>query len=128
MAKDKVVAMVEGLLVADKERLLDLKRSPHRGKFSASFPQYSVALEQEQYDGEFGPDVVTSLSIYDDNAELIDQYTDYQLQSLGLDSAKRLLNTLYESARRQAMGVEAALDTIIAGLPKPRVKKTDNGN
>jgi RecA-family ATPase len=77
--------------------------------FQKSFSSYSVRLSF--YDSTAGI-TYYRVSVFDANGELLEQVTDSQLGE-EFENAYDTLSMLYVTARRQAMGVEKALDDIL---------------
>ena len=81
-------------------------------RFQVTFPSYSVHTSRSAGEGAL-------VEIYNEEGTLIEGIHAPKLaESAGIspDSALRLMNELYESARRNALGVENALDDILSSL------------
>jgi hypothetical protein len=117
---DKTVAFVQALVDRTNKGHVHWARTVDEGVFQASFPGYSVKVAKEsQYDPE---DQSTSyyhvIRIYDKDGSLVEEILVYQLNKRGWKEAHESVARLYEAARREAMGVEQALDTLLKELEK----------
>lgn len=118
MSYDKMARLVQRLSRVTAERSDLWEPTTENGVFQASFPNYAVRIDSRPGDNYQNEDDVY-LSIYDDDGALIEEVADSDLGPL-LPDAYRVMVSLYESARRQAMGVDQALDEILSELgPDP---------
>jgi hypothetical protein len=85
--------------------------------FQAAFPKYAVQLIRHERD-DTRPGVYTySLHILNDRNAVIEEVTDRELRPSGVESDQgMLLREMYEEVRRQALGVDEALDTLLREL------------
>jgi hypothetical protein len=87
--------------------------------FQTAFPLYTVNVSE--YTSSSGNDEVDyALTIKDQNGKILEHILDGDLQ-IAVDNAPRgaaynLLRRLYHAARRRALGVEAALDSMLTFL------------
>lgn len=118
MALDKLLVLFKRLTTASSSGKINWQRGSESSVFVSSFPNYSVSIEEEQYfDEEIGePSVTYKLSILDQLGDIVEVVHPGTLVSLGERDAYQQLQTLHESARRKAMGVDKAIDEIISIL------------
>jgi hypothetical protein len=115
MAYDKLVEFANLVYEKTKNGEITWEKTPQEGVFQTSFPKYSVMVRNHSFAGPV-------FSILDDYGEVIEELSYAAATNSGLD-----MDLLAELARRQAMGVEQALDELLSELKKPREKKSANG-
>jgi hypothetical protein len=86
------------------------------GAFEVSFPRYTIALN------ESGESLVATLTIYNDEGEVLDFVTENSFDVGGLlirtpdlDFQRKLRET-YRMARRTALGSDQAIENLLAEL------------
>ena len=122
MSHEKVGSLVRRLAVATQKQGNLWERTTEDAVFQASFPGYSVRLARAM--GYQNEDLII-LSIFDEDGALVEQVDDSDLNSVLRNSYQVMLD-LYEAARRQAMGVEQALDTILEALGEEDPEKEED--
>ena len=91
---------------------LEWKEGVYSASFQVSFPNYSLTLSENQRE-RGGYDYV--ISILDADGSIIDTFSDIDL---GEGYYSKMVE-LYQNARRQALGVDKALDEILNELDPP---------
>src|SRR6266850_110416 len=112
---DKKVLLLQKLLVQTKMGRVKWERTVDDGVFQAGFPGYSIKM-RKVFDEET---YLIIINIYNDEGSVVERITDNDVLTLGWSNAISAIAELYETARRQAMGVENALDSLIASLEDP---------
>ncbi len=109
---EKMVSIAQGLLENTSRGLVGWEATASAFKFQTANSDYSITIEFPHYQG--GP----TLTIVDQGGRAIEQL------SLDLKSDEgKLLASLYETARRRALNVDATLDRIMSELKAAREKK-----
>jgi len=116
MAYSKLLKVVKQLGTRTSEGSVAWEETGKEGVFQASFPNYSVRISRSWHDFEESYDYY--LRLYNQNGSVIEEVTQAGLAGPDLSGpeAYQLLEELYEGARRKAMGVDQALDTILDNL------------
>jgi len=114
MSYEKMAALVTRLANVTEQRTDLWERTSEDGVFQASFPTYAVRIDQRPGDS-YQNESDIFVRIFDDDGTLIEEVSDSDLSRV-MNGAYVVLVRLYEAARRQAMGVEAALDSILEAL------------
>lgn len=106
-----------GLIARLHQRTLDgdlaWEETAEEGVYQLAFPDYAMRFSRRWDRDESCFDYV--LSIHNDEGTLIEEVTDATILQQ-LPNAYRIMEETYETARRTAMGVEKALDALIARL------------
>jgi hypothetical protein len=89
--------------------------------FQTSFPKYSVVIRKPS------SSPLPRLFLYNGKGELIEEFSSGVMVQVSGAGGVRLMDELYELARRRAMGVDQALDELLSELQKPREKKSNDG-
>lgn len=107
MSYPKIAALVRALITQTSSGELNWSQTEKTGTFQASFPRYSVRIYPK------GNDYV--LQILNDLGDIVEEVTDPELGDV-LNDAYTKMGELHDAARRNAMGVESALDDILGFL------------
>jgi hypothetical protein len=121
MADPKFHALIHKLLERSREHKVEWEATAAAGVFQAAFPHYSVKVYTEP--GTHGEDYI--LQIADEQGQVIDEVRDTDFSD-ELDNMRELFNY----ARSSGLGLDRALDSIIAALgsdePPPPTETTDS--
>jgi hypothetical protein len=112
MVNNKYLQIVDRLIYKTNQRDIEWKEGVYPGAFQVSFPNYSLTLAP--CEGEHG-DTDYVIAVIDSDGNTIDTFSDVDL---GGDYFPKLAE-LYQNARRQALGVDKALDEILDELGAP---------
>lgn len=112
MAANKIARLVTSLVNRTERGELSWEPTSEDGVFMAAFPDYSLTIDALARD--FGNDPIYRISIYNKTGALIDTMSTED--DLGIPNQYPVLKNLYDTARRTAMGIEQALDSIIDAL------------
>ena len=111
MEQNKIATLINLLVVRSQAGKLLWEKTIDEGVFQTTLGGYTVRLSPRHRRGVFGDERYVLIEINNAEGELIEEVSDTDVNSNDLWS-------LYEIARRQAMGVDAALDTIISELER----------
>ena len=114
MATPKPARLVQQLLEKSNEGKIKWEKTATDGVFQAAFPGYSIRLSTEP--SAFSSQEDYFVQISNDEGETVEIISDSNLTSMIGSDAWRMMKDLYQGARRSAMGVDAALDSILAEL------------
>jgi hypothetical protein len=117
MSSDKYLRLAYLLIQRTNDGTAVWEPTSRHGTFAVSFPDYSVRIALVQ--GDNAEDV--QFQIVNSEGTVIDTFTDVDAAQGLADRGQAYTDMagLYQQARRQAMGVEAALDKLIEQLGKP---------
>jgi hypothetical protein len=114
----KPIRLVQQLLARSNEGKVRWEKTVDSGEYQAAFPHYSVRTFS-RFNSETDVEDYF-LQIYNEEGELVEEISDGEFTIMlgpnATPSGFKIMKDLYEVARRTAMGVEAALDTILAEL------------
>ncbi|HJQ85333.1 MAG TPA: hypothetical protein VKA21_14705 [Candidatus Binatia bacterium] len=120
MGSEKSVTLVRRLFEQTNAGTLEWVSVNGGAAFQVGFAGYGVLLERRQQRDEFGhPHDQVMLSIVNGEGQIVEQILPAELGST-LPNPEKVMIALFEGARRRAMGVEKALDSILAALGSPR--------
>lgn len=108
---EKLVQLILLLLKRTQEGKIDWERSARDDFFQAALPGFTVQIGEKT--AQEGLDYV--LLIYNDDNELVEQVRDPQLTD-HMESPFETMRELHFSARRKAMGVDKALESLLQSL------------
>lgn len=111
---DKRLRLIKSLHERTKAGGLEWEPTDKAGVFEVAFANYSVRLKSA-WNPELQEDDYV-LSIYNAAGELVDDFADTEVPAAGDVTAFLLMRDTHETARRIAMGVERALDALLAEL------------
>ena len=112
MAYEKMILLIKRLHDSTLSGRQTWDETVEEGEFQAAFPGFTVRLSKSDRSGS----VDYLLSIFNENARLLEQVSDVDLGQ-EFENSFQVMEHLYESARQNAMGVQEALDRILAELP-----------
>src|SRR5688500_18376387 len=116
MGNEKYATLFKRLREQTAQGKVTWEPSNKKGYFTASVPEYSVLLSLSLRDDADVPDVVMHLA--DAAGNIIDSVRDIQLKEHFDNETAfyRDIMDLYETAKRQANGIDKALDSILEQL------------
>ncbi len=88
------------------------------GVFQTSFPDYTVRHFPRQSPNQPEGSMDFIVQVINSNGELVEEVSDEDLRDY-LEEPYQLMKTMHELARRQVMGVESAIDSILNTLHDP---------
>lgn len=113
MAYDKHYALANRLYEKTVSGEKTWEETAQDDVFQLNFAKYSVRIRQKNVVNQDYPDYI--IEIYDKDGAKIDSYSDQDLDNSGNEYFNKL-EEIYETARRQALGTDQAIDEIIAEL------------
>ena len=119
MSSKKYLQLVQLLIKKTDEETATWEPTSKEGVFSLSLPDYSVRISQVRNEDE--PNATDVLfQIVDAQGRLIDAFRDLDAAAELSDKrqAFEAMERMYKQARRVALGVDKALDTLIEQLGK----------
>ncbi len=121
MSSDKYLQLVALLIKKTKAGTADWQATAREGVFSLSLPDYSVLITQVRNEASSSAKDVL-FQIIDADGRTVDAFKDWQATAAIPESSRqewwRGMAALYDDARRKALGVDKALDTLIQQLGK----------
>ncbi len=119
MADPKLIKLVGTLFRKTLDGSLKWKKTSEDSVFSVSFSSYSVqlSLRSEWNDSTDDIDEHYRLRILDGDGEVVEEIAPYTFESNTFTvPAYEIFKVMFESARRNAMGLNAAVDSILKEL------------
>lgn len=119
MSYQKIADLVTKIYKKSNDGTIEWEATEKEGTYQLSFSNYSVRIFTKEnkniYDNnQYEDDYI--LQILNDEGELVEETNDGQLSQLLGEKSFEIMKHLYEIARRQVMGVENALDSILNEL------------
>jgi hypothetical protein len=116
MADKRYQEIVRGLLDATNQNKVEWKEAARPDSLQVSFPNYTLVLGKRpnQRDRTAAPDYV--ISIINFSGTTIDSFSDVELDEGAGDQYFETMAALFDKARRQALGVEQALEEVLKEL------------
>lgn len=108
----KYATLAQRLVARQAKGRLDWKETETEGLFQVSFPDYSIRIQLQE--NPYGRDYAV-VSIYNDEGTELDTFTSLALQDEWPDANEQLVQ-LYQFARRAALGVDKAIDSLLREL------------
>ena len=115
MSYPKMLYLVQRLYRRTDAERVEWEETEIEGVFQAAFPEYSVCLSMQLPDGHGPGSEDYVLSIFNARGLKIEEVSDVDLAEDLADSYE-VMKHLYGAARRKAMGVDQALDSILSAL------------
>ena len=113
MSYQKIARLVTALSEKTITQEVSWNQTEHGEIFETSFPNYSVRISKGERPNNFNESQpIYILEILNDNGEIVEEIDDEMLTEF-IHSPFGIMKEMYEAARRQAMGVEEALDSIL---------------
>ncbi len=88
---------------------LEWKESVVEGDFQVAFPEYSIQISMESRG-------IYQLAIIDSGGRVLDSFTDVDLDESTPGEYDQKMGEIYRIARRYALGIEQAIDSILSDL------------
>jgi len=114
--EEKTLQLVQRLHAKTKSGEVPWERTSRPGTFQAAFPNHIVKLSAFQnLDTPDALDYV--ISVFDESGTILENASDVDLQKVSPGvKVFQLMEELYEAARRQALDVDSALDSLLSEL------------
>ncbi|GEM_PF-2086141 len=113
MADTRLLQLVLRLKELTDKGKVDWEETVEEDAFQAAFPEYVVKIRNHRY--MTLPDDI-SVQIFNGNGVMVESATGRELEGVASNSTglRELMNTLYESARRKALGGEKAVSDLLS--------------
>lgn len=116
MSYQKIAHLVVLLSRKTKEGKLAWSATERNGVFQVSFPSHSVRIFEKLVPHDEGGQRLDMVAqIIDYNGDVVEEVSDEDLKGM-VAGPYTTMRDMFETARRQAMGVESAIDGIIDEL------------
>ena len=120
MTNPKMARLLARLVEKTDQGKVSWEETEQTDVYQAAFPGYSVRISYREATGLLALGTTDYLlSIFNEDGTQIDEASDVDLKSDYSDSFNRM-KKLHEDARRKALGVDEALDKILAELDKEK--------
>jgi hypothetical protein len=118
MVDKKLILLIHRIKDRTKDGSIIWDRTSEEDAFIASFRNYSIqiSIEPTRNPNYTATDVV--LKIFDYSGNIVEEVRDTDFDDDELPNPYEFLNEIYSIARRQAMGVDKAIDTLLEELTK----------
>lgn len=118
MSYEKVGKLIDSLYTRTKTGYINWEETERTGVYQVSFPKYSVRLlsqptRSQAYNGDETQDYI--IQIINEYGIVVDEVSDIDVKDIIIDSYKKM-KEMHDLARRQALGVDEALDEILRDL------------
>jgi L-asparaginase II len=110
-----MVYLVQKLYRRTDDGDVEWEETEIEGVFQAAFPEYTIRLSMETPDGHVRASEDYVLTIFNSRGLKIEEVADVDLAE-DLVESYEVMKHLYGAARRKAMGVEQALDSLLSAL------------
>ena len=118
-AEEKVWQLIQRLTEKTDQGAVVWEATAAQNTFQTSFPQYSVRIVDLDNQDYRSPQYI--LEMLDGNGNVIERLDDVDIQnSVPMETivVRKTMHDLYRAARRHAMGVDSALDSLLSELEK----------
>lgn len=115
MNGDKLARLVARLAEKTLAGEIAWEKTSKAGVFQSNFPEYVVRIlsrESQDYPNDF--DYI--VRIYDQAGDMVEEAEDRGLVKGGWDEAYATMKNMYVAARKQAFGVDKAIDALLSEL------------
>ncbi len=127
MGREKTVALVRRLFERTNDGELAWEEAKGADGFHVAFPQYAIVIARREARDEWGSASQRYvLSILNAQDRVVEEIGHEDLAG-SLQNPEKIMESLYEGARRRAMGVEEAFDSILSSLGSSTPRKVAPG-
>ncbi len=117
MSYEKVGRLIDSLYNNTKSADITWEESEKDGTYQVSFPKYSVRIFNRFNEHEYDTKDYF-IQIINENGIVIDEVSDIDVKEVIQDAFYKM-KEIHDLARRQALGVDEALDAILGNLDEP---------
>ena len=114
MSNKKIANIVEKINEKTTAGLLEWESTETEGTYQVSFVNYSVRI-LSKYNPQYADENDYIIQVMNSNGELVEEVYDEEFKGF-LDKAYDKMKNIHELARRQVMGVDKALESILDEL------------
>jgi hypothetical protein len=115
MSDDRLIKMLYLLKERTENKKISWEETVNENIYQSAFPKYTIQIGYYSNTDSFSKRVDYFIRILDEDNKVIEDAKDDDLKG-ELDNPFEIMESLYRSARRQAMGVDKALDNILSEL------------
>lgn len=117
MADKKIAMLIQRLREKTDQGRIRWEKRAKDGDFIASFPNYAVLLSIRS-SPQFQNSDAYFLEILNEDGEIVEKVSDedFEGDEFEEEDAFEVMEELYNSARRNAMGIEKAVDSLLSAL------------
>jgi hypothetical protein len=118
MPDNKLIKMIGLLQRRTDEQKISWEQAVDEDVYQTAFPNYTVQLGYKESSTQFG-DIDYFIRILDEDNKIVEEATDVDLHNELVNedmNTYKVMENLYKSARRQAMGVDKAINSILSEL------------
>src|SRR5712691_66169 len=112
MSDDRLIKMIHLLKQRTDDRKISWEETINENIYQSAFPKYTIQIGYYPNDS-FSKNIDYFIRILDEDNKVIEDAKDDDLKD-ELENSFEIMGTLYRSVRRQAMGVDKALDSILS--------------
>mgnify|MGYP000198919873 CR=1 FL=1 len=114
MSYKKIINIIQKIHTKTNNDLIEWETTEESGIYQVSFSTYSIRIsERQSYSTPEEHDFI--IQIINNMGDIVEEVSDEDIAS-SLEKAYHIMKSTYELARRKAMGVDLALDTILDEL------------
>lgn len=112
MSDEKIIEIIKRIYNKTNEGLIEWEPTERSIDYQVSFSNYSIRMSiATRSDGDY--DYI--IKIINDYGDIIEEVNDEDIAN-SLPDSYEIMKSIYELARRKAMGVDNALDSILKDL------------
>ena len=118
MPDNKLIKMIGLLQRRTDEQKISWEQAVDEDVYQTAFPNYTVQLGYKESSTQFG-DIDYFIRILDEDNKIVEEATDVDLHNELVNedmNTYKVMENLYKSARRQAMGVDKEINSILSEL------------
>ena len=118
MPDNKLIKMIGLLQRRTDEQKISWEQAVDEDVYQTAFPNYTVQLGYKESSTQFG-DIDYFIRILDEDNKIVEEATDVDLHNELVNedmNTYKVMENLYKSARRQAMRVDKAINSILSEL------------
>lgn len=115
MPYEKMARLVARLAARTEDGSVNWEETAVTGQFQLAFPNYSVLVLLQESKGQIAGALDVVLRVCNTAGDVVEEVADPDLEDI-LENPYQDMLELYQLARRSAMGVEDALNSILSAL------------
>lgn len=114
MSYNKIAVLIKKIHEKSTNGSIEWEGTEEEGTYQVSFSNYSVRIST-RFNPAYPDQSDQIIQIINSSGELVEEVSDIDLKDL-IPKAYEVMKNIHELARRQVMGVEHALDSILGEL------------
>jgi hypothetical protein len=115
MSDNKIIKMIRLLQQRTDDKKISWEETIHDNTYQSAFPVYTIQIGQYTNENSIRKPIDYYIRILDDENKVIEEATDIDLNNEEPFSYQ-IMENLYKNVRRQVMGFDKALDSILSEL------------